>query len=36
MEANPIIIVTGASRNLGAAVACWLATVGAPVAMDLR
>ncbi len=33
---NPVIIVTGASRGLGAAVACWLGKAGTAVALVAR
>lgn len=36
MKADPVIIVTGASRGLGAAVASWLATAGGRVALVAR
>ena len=36
MPNNPVVIVTGASRGLGAATACWLAKVGAAVTLISR
>jgi NAD(P)-dependent dehydrogenase (short-subunit alcohol dehydrogenase family) len=36
MTFRPVIIVTGASRGLGAAIACWLAKTGAGVALIAR
>jgi len=36
MPKNPVVIVTGASRGLGAAIACWLAKAGAAVTLISR
>ena len=36
MNKTPVAIVTGASRGLGAAVACWLGKVGAAVTLVAR
>jgi NAD(P)-dependent dehydrogenase (short-subunit alcohol dehydrogenase family) len=36
MTHKPVVIVTGASRGLGAAVTCWLAQVGAAVTLIAR
>jgi short-subunit dehydrogenase len=36
MNNTPVAIVTGASRGLGAAVACWLGKVGAAVTLIAR
>ncbi len=36
MNIKPVIIVTGASRGLGAAIACWLAKAGAGVTLMAR
>ena len=36
MNNTPVVIVTGASRGLGAAVACWLGKVGAAVMLIAR
>jgi NAD(P)-dependent dehydrogenase (short-subunit alcohol dehydrogenase family) len=36
MKVHPVIIVTGASRGIGTAVACWLATVGGRVTLVAR
>jgi len=36
MNNTPVVIVTGASRGLGAAVACWLGKVGAAVTLIAR
>ena len=36
MTNQPVIIVTGASQGLGAAIACWLAKAGAGVALMAR
>ena len=36
MNNTPVVIVTGASRGLGAAVACWLGKAGAAVTLIAR
>ena len=36
MNKSPVVIVTGASRGLGAAVACWLGQAGAAVTLIAR
>jgi NAD(P)-dependent dehydrogenase (short-subunit alcohol dehydrogenase family) len=36
MAIKPVIIVTGASRGIGAAIACWLAKAGVAVALIAR
>jgi NAD(P)-dependent dehydrogenase (short-subunit alcohol dehydrogenase family) len=36
MSKKPIVIVTGASRGLGAAIACWLAKAGSGVTLIAR
>ncbi len=36
MTFRPVIIVTGASRGLGSAIACWLAKTGAGLTLIAR
>jgi short-subunit dehydrogenase len=36
MAIKPVIIITGASWGLGAAIACWLAKTGAGMALIAR